>query len=68
MTKEGTCDIGMASRELKESEVDAGLIGTQIAMDGIVVIVNHENPIDNITTQQICSIYVGETTDWSEIQ
>lgn len=67
-TMEGICDIGMASRELKESEVDAGLIGTQIAMDGIVMIVNHENPIDNITTQQICSIYVGETTDWSEIQ
>ena len=65
---EGICDIGMASRELKDSELEAGLTATQIAMDGIVIIVNNENSLEEITTEQICSNYVGETTDWSEVQ
>lgn len=67
-TMEGICDIGMASRELKDSEVESGLIGTQIAMDGIVVIVNNENALEDITTEQVCSIYVGDVTDWADVQ
>ncbi|HIR93711.1 MAG TPA: substrate-binding domain-containing protein [Candidatus Egerieimonas intestinavium] len=65
---DGICDIGMASRELKDSEVEAGAQGTVIAQDGIAVIVNKENPISEMTSDQVKSIYKGETTDWSEIQ
>lgn len=61
------CDFGMSSRELKDSEA-AELVTTKIALDGIAVIVNNENPVDNISSEQIKSIYLGETTDWSEIQ
>ncbi|MBU5627910.1 substrate-binding domain-containing protein [Oscillibacter sp. MSJ-2] len=64
---EGLCDIGMASRELKDSETGAGLTATVIAMDGIAVVVNNENPIDGLTSEQVCSIFTGETTDWSEV-
>ena len=64
---EGVCDFGMSSRELKDSEA-AELASTQIAMDGIAVIVNNGNTLDDITSEQIKSIYLGETTDWSEIQ
>ncbi len=67
MTAEGTCDIGMASRELKDSEIEAGLTGTVIATDGIAVIVNHANTLDNITSEQVKSIYVGEVLTWDEI-
>lgn len=65
---EGACDIGMASREVKDSELAEGLIPTVIAMDGIAVIVNNENDIANLTSDQIKGIYTGEITDWSEIQ
>lgn len=65
---EGICDIGMASRELKESEIEAGLNGTVIAMDGIAVIVNNECPVDGLTTEQVRAIYMGETTLWSAVQ
>lgn len=61
---EGTSDIGMASRELKDSELEAGLTATTIAMDGIAVIVNLDNPIENLTTEQVKSVYVGEITTW----
>ena len=64
---EGVCDFGMSSRELKDSE-KAELVSTQIAMDGIAVIVNNSNTIDNLTSEQIKGIYLGETTDWSEIK
>ncbi len=64
---EGVCDIGMASREVKDSELEQGLTSTTIAMDGIAVIVNNENPLTNITTEQVMQIYTGEITDWSEI-
>lgn len=67
-TIEGVCDIGMASRELKEDELSQGVTGTVIATDGIAVIVNLENPIENLTTEQVQGIYMGEITDWSEIQ
>lgn len=64
---EGTCDIGMASRDLKDSELEKGLQPTVIAMDGLAVIVNHENSVSNLTKDQVKSIFTGETTDWSEI-
>ena len=64
--KEGTCDIGMASRELKDSEKEV-LTGTQIAMDGIAVIVNKANPTENLTIDQIASIYNGSTTTWDKV-
>ncbi|MBQ9111800.1 MAG: substrate-binding domain-containing protein [Oscillospiraceae bacterium] len=67
-TIEGACDIGMASRDVKDSEIAEGLIPTVIGMDGIAVIVNHENAVENLTSEQIRGIYTGEITDWSEIQ
>ncbi len=66
-TIDGVCDIGMASRELKDSEIEAGLKATVIAMDGIAVIVNKENAVDDITSDEVMKIYTGEITDWSEI-
>ncbi len=67
-TIDGLCDIGMASRELKDSELEAGLTSTAIAMDGIAVIVNLNSPINNLTAEQVKSIYVGETLTWGEVQ
>ncbi len=66
-TTEGVCDIGMASRELKDSEIAAGVKGTMIAMDGIAVVVNNNNALEDITTDQVKSIYTGETTEWSAL-
>ena len=63
---DGTFAIGMASRELKDEEA-AQLTGTAIALDGIAVIVNTANTVDNLTMDQIRSIYVGETTDWADV-
>lgn len=60
----GTVDIGMASRDLKDSEIKKGLKGTAIAKDGIVVIVNKENTITDLTLEQLKKIYTGETTTW----
>ena len=65
---DGLCDIGMASRALKDSEVDAGLASTAIAMDGIAVIVNLNNPVNGLTAEQVKSVYVGETLNWEEVQ
>lgn len=65
---EGTVDIGMASRELKSSEVEAGLTGITIAMDGIAVIVNHENPTDNLTSEAVKTIFMGEVFQWDEVK
>lgn len=64
---DGTCDIGMASRELKDSELEKGLIPTVIAMDGIAVIVNHESVVEELTSEQVKSIFTGERVTWSEI-
>ena len=64
----GVCDIGMASRELKDSETEAGLVGQEIAIDGIAVIVNNENPMTDITSDQVKDIYTGEVTDWEDLQ
>ena len=57
----------MASRELKDSELDGGLTSTAIAMDGIAVIVNKNNDIEDITSEQVKNIFLGEVTDWSEL-
>ena len=65
---DGTCDIGMASRELKDSEKSAGLTNQVIALDGIAVIVNNKNSASNITSEQVKAIFTGETTDWSNIK
>lgn len=65
---DGICDIGMASRELKDSETEAGLTSTTIALDGIAVIVNNANPTDDLTSAQVKSIFTGETTNWADVQ
>ncbi len=64
---DGTFDIGMASRELKGSELEAGLIPTVIAMDGIAVIVNTANAIENLEVEQIRQIFTGEVTEWDAL-
>ncbi len=61
---EGICDIGMASRELKDSEIESGLTSTVIAMDGIAVIVNLDNTIDDISSETVRAIFTGEITTW----
>lgn len=65
---DGTCDIGMASRELKDSEKSAGLTNQVIALDGIAVIVNNKNSASNITSEQVKAIFTGETTDLSNVK
>lgn len=65
-TQEGICDIGMASRDLKDTETD--VTATTIAQDGIAVIVNNANPVDNLTSDQVKSIFTGETTTWADVQ
>ena len=62
----GSCDIGLASRALKDEEKEGGLTETVVALDGIAVIVNGENSVTDLTLEQIASIYTGEVTDWSE--
>lgn len=64
---EGSANLGMASRELKDEEL-AVLSSTEIAIDGIAVIVNNENPLENLTMEQIRQIFTGEIVEWSEIQ
>lgn len=66
-TLEGSYDIGMASRELKEEEVGQGLQATVIATDGIAVIVNNDNPTEELSSDQVKSIYTGETYTWDEV-
>lgn len=65
---EGVCDIGMSSRALKDEEADLGLTATEIAKDGIAVIVNNENSISEMTSDQVRSIFTGEVTEWEEVQ
>ena len=65
---DGSYTIGLASRELKDSETEAGAKATVLAMDGIAVVVNPENPVENLTVDQIQSIYVGEVTTWDEVE
>ena len=63
----GTSDIGMASRALKDSELEQGVVGTVIANDGIAVIVNNESIVTGLTSEQVKGIYMGELTNWSEV-
>ena len=65
--QEGRCDIGLSSRDLKAEETEAGLSAVVLAYDGIAVIVNPENPISNLSVEQIAKIYKGEITNWSEL-
>ena len=67
-TIDGLCDIGMASRELKDSETEAGLTATAIALDGIAVIVNNESGITDLTSEQVKQIYTGEILTWDELK
>ena len=64
---EGRCDIGLASRSLKDDEKSSGLTGTVLAYDGIAVVVSPENPVSDLTIQQIADIYTGKITNWSEV-
>ena len=63
-TIEGAVDLGMSSRELKDEEKDKGIEGLTIAMDGIAVIVNKENTVEDLTSEQIRQIFTGEVTEW----
>ena len=65
---DGICDIGMASRNLKDSEKEAGLNGQTIAMDGIAVIVNQNNDLTTLTLAQVKSIFTGEATEWENVK
>lgn len=65
---EGTCDIGMASRDLADSEVKKGAKATVIAKDGIAVIVNKDSKVDELTSAQVKDIYTGKTTKWADIK
>ena len=64
---EGICDIGMASRELKDEETKENLTATEIARDGIAVVVNNDNDIEELTSDQVKAIFTGETTDWEDL-
>lgn len=66
-TIDGSCDIGMASRELKDTELAQGVTGTVIAMDGIAVIVNNDNPVDNLTSAQVKDIFTGNAAAWDAV-
>ncbi len=64
---EGSCEIGMSSRNLKDEEIAKGLTHTAIALDGIAVVVHKDNGVDNLTQEQIQKIYTGEVTAWNEL-
>lgn len=66
-TIEGSYDIGMASRELKDEEVEGGLVGTVIATDGIAVIVNNNCKVEGLTSEQVMEIYTGAVSAWDEV-
>jgi phosphate transport system substrate-binding protein len=65
---DGICDIGMSSRELKDSELEKGLVPALIAMDGLAVIINKDNPVEGLTKAQVKSIYTGEVKNWTDLQ
>ena len=67
MALDGTCDIGMASRDLKDSETGAGAEGAPIALDGIAVIVAPSSSVNDRTNQQVCDIYTGAATSWADV-
>ena len=63
----GSADIGLSSRGLKDEEVASGLVGTTVALDGIAIIVNAESQVADLTVEQIAKIFTGEITDWSQV-
>ncbi|MGN0969409.1 MAG: phosphate ABC transporter substrate-binding protein [Evtepia sp.] len=63
----GSCDIGLSSRNLKDEETEKGLEGTVVALDGIAIIVNEACPVEDLSLEQIASIFTGEVSDWSEL-
>lgn len=65
--KNGTADIGLASRALKDEEAAAGLKGTNVALDGIAVIVNADSKVEDLSVEQIAKVFTGEIADWSEL-
>ncbi len=65
--QEGRCDIGLSSRSLKDEEKANGLTETVLAYDGIAIIVSPENPVNDLSLEQIAAIYTGEITNWSEV-
>ena len=65
--QEGRCDIGLSSRALKDAEKEAGLTETILAYDGIAMIVNPANPVEDLSLEQIADIYTGKITNWSEV-
>ena len=64
---DGTCDIGLSSRELKQEETDQGAVAHVVALDGVAVVVNPGNPVTDLTTEQIADIFTGKITNWSEL-
>lgn len=64
---EGTCDVGLASRDLKDEESSQGLTATVFALDGIAIIVNSENPVADLSLEQIAGLANGTITNWSEV-
>ena len=67
-TVDGVCDIGMASRELADSEVKKGVKPTVIAQDGIAVIVNKKNEVSELKSDQIKGIFTGEVISWGDVK
>ncbi len=65
--QEGRCDIGLSSRNLKDEETANGLVGTVLAYDGIAIIVNPNNPVNDLDVETIAKIYTGEITNWNEV-
>ena len=65
--QEGRCDIGLSSRALKDEEKAGGLKETVLAYDGIAIIVNPENPVNDLTLDQIAKLYTGEITNWKDV-
>ena len=65
--QEGTCDIGLSSRALKDEEKAAGLKETVLAYDGIAIIVHPDNPVSDLSIEQIAKLYTGETTNWKDV-
>ena len=64
---EGRCDIGLSSRDLKAEEEAEGLNATVLAYDGIAIVVNPENPVEDLSLEDVAKIYTGEITNWSEV-
>ena len=65
--KEGTCDIGLSSRALKDEEKAGGLKETVLAYDGIAIIVHPDNPVSDLSIEQIAKLYTGEITNWKDV-